>query len=194
MTERQELTFVDLIRPIMPAVIRNLMKFAKVSTQRALADLLDSRIDANSISRYKKGKVPLWNLPKMCSNVGLTSGETAWMIGKLMMEENEEHSFDLDAEQPSEIREPQPRYGERKGNLETEFAVVMELDFSRLEPEEMFALTRERNALHAASKELQEEIEEAAGRLDRKIAALVTLLVLFRKRAMEAIRKAQVGK
>ncbi len=183
--EPKELTFFDLLRPIMKRLIKTLKRLANVKTQARLAKLFDSSVDANTVSRYKHGVVPLLNLPAMCASVGLTAGETGWMIGKLLVEANEEHAFDFDApRQPAEVREPATPYDGR--NLEDELAAVMELDLSVLTAEEMFEYARERNALHEACGELQSEIEG----LDRKKAAHLELLFLFRTRAEKAICEA----
>ncbi len=188
MAKPKEPRLEDLFSPIMSEVIRILMLRANVRSQAALARLLGAPFDANTISRYKNGTVALKNLTIMGNRVGLTPGQIAWMIGKLLQDENEEHRFDFESAQPSEVREPQLPYGHR--SPEDELAAVMELDFSVLKAEQMFDLTREKNLLHEDYGDLQKEIKASEERFARKKERLRKQLFLLRTRAEEMIREA----
>ena len=190
MAQRKHPTIRDLLLPIFPKVIAFLMELTKARSGAKFAQSLShegTALDANSLYRYNKKRVmPMFKLPELCIRAGFSAEQTGWLLGHFLMEEYGHHPVVFGA-LPSEIREPAPRYDE--GGLESRLKVVDGFDFGGLRAEETFAFNRERNALQAACRELQAEVEEAEDRLEGKTRALVDLLDIFIERAEKALRR-----
>ena len=170
----------DILKPIMPRFIDQMLRCAGNITQAELGHKLD--VDAGTISRYRSGKVvPLTNLPALGEEAGLSLENTAWLLGYLLVEENQAASFDLGG-QADEVREPQHRYGEH--SLTRGLAEVMALDFRALEPHETVKLNLERNVLRDACREVLSGNE-------RLVQAHLALLSSFKDRCETALAEAR---
>ncbi len=167
----------DILGPIIPKLIEYLIRHAGFTTQEELGD-------PNTISRYRKGKVvPTANLPKLGAAAGLSLESTAWVIGRLLVEENQVHSVDFDGS-GSEVGEPGNRYDQR--SLEDELAEIMEFDFTVLEPHKTVELNLERNAHRDACRVILSDAESL-------IEAHLKLLASFKDRCVKALHEARHG-
>ena len=180
---REMAGFRDILAPIMGDFVHQLLRHGGRRTQRKLGDAMG--VDANTISRYKSGKVvPQKNFVKLGQAAGLEPESTAWLIGSLLVAEYQAHSFELartDGEaSPEEVREGAPAYG---SSLSQDLQEVLAIDLSDVDPGLTFELHRERDALRGACEDL------LAGH-PNLVAYLRSQLADLKERCQAAVRQA----
>ena len=180
-------TLRDLLEAVREAIIEDMMKLANVKSQAELAKAL--KIDANTISRYKRGiHVPVNNIVMLYGNLGLTPAQTAWRIGRILQEQYPAGRVSPDS-RPAEVREPQARYDER--SVERALAEIEAYDFGVLEAEKTFAFNRERGVLRDMSGELLADDKAAGESFERRRRALLQSISLFKERARKELHLAR---
>lgn len=176
-TETKKLT--EIFQRIAPRLVEIMMHLVGVKTQDAFAKV--SEINSTTLSRYrKKTSAPLKNIGKLMNVSRLGLEEMGWLLGYLLEKEFHAHRFELPVA-PDEIKEPQIPFG--APSFSERLKVVMAIDFTGLDPEEMVVYTRQRNDLRDACEGLLDSQEA-------EIKQHMQLLSSFEANCKMAIRRA----
>lgn len=173
-----------MLKQIMPLLIEHLKTIARTKKQVSLAEKVG--VHANQISRYKTGReFPDDNLFKMCEALGLSAGQSWWLLSYTMETALRHYRFQIAGQgQPGEVREPATPYGD---DLFRELEEVMALDLTELPPEEMLDLNRQRNAIRG-------DWSDARADYERRKKSLRERMALFRDGVALVVRRVRAGR
>ncbi len=150
----------DILKEVLPEVIRALMKYAGVRSQERFAEM--AGVNANQVSRYINGtEFPTTNLPRLGRKLGLAAGSVWWLLGHMIEKKFRRFKIDLDG-QPGVVREPAPPYDE---SFEERYDTIMELDLSVLETYDGVRLTRSRHVLQQSYEQSEGQRRALEGQM-----------------------------